>query len=114
MRKQIFAILFLIIVGFTLSCRETVLEPFELGSHNLNFNFSIDHDSQVTIKITDRYQSLIKRFDLGPLPAGQHTIYWDYRKEDGTVVNEGIYILTVFADGNEAGENYALLINPDF
>jgi len=88
-----------LIIGFILflsSCESTPLEPLETGT--VTFQYSLDNEGYVVVKITNRYNSVIKSFEEGIQPAGEYKIVWDTTDNRGNRIFEGIYFLSVYVD----------------
>lgn len=65
--------------------------------------FALARPATVRMGIHDIGGRLVRRLDLGRLPAGRHGATWDGRGESGTPVAPGVYIVTFAVDGRGHG-----------
>lgn len=65
--------------------------------------FALARPATVRMGVHDIAGRLVRRLDLGMLPAGRHGAIWDGRGESGTPVAAGVYIVTFAVDGRRHG-----------
>ncbi|MCP4710497.1 MAG: T9SS type A sorting domain-containing protein, partial [Planctomycetes bacterium] len=61
--------------------------------------YIIPEAATVTVDIINIRGHLVRRFDFGRQPAGQHSLVWDGRDGDGFAVSSGVYFYRVSAGG---------------
>ena len=92
-------------------CETTVLESLETGT--VKIQFSLERESYVIVEIKNRYNSVVRSFDEGIIPPGQHEIIWDTTDNNGDRIFEGIYFIFIFVDGELlTPEKRVVLLNP--
>ena len=85
--------------------------PFRPGFHDETFiNFELDRSStrtRLTLFAADG--TLVRRFELGSRSARRHSVRWDGRKDDGSLVSSGIYYAVLEADGVQRRKPLAVI-----
>lgn len=67
----------------------------ELGSEGAIAGFNLESAAEsVTVKIRDSDGNLVTTQDIGAMPTGIGSFYWDGTKADGTKATEGTYNFT--------------------
>jgi hypothetical protein len=83
----------------------TRIEFAPFRNQTFEIPFRLDDTATVAVSIFTPDQDLIRTVrSPGPLPPGSHTLAWDGKDEDGTVVPDEAYILVLTArlsDGTE-------------
>ena len=64
--------------------------------------FDLPSPEQAWLRVFDLSGRLVRRTDLGHLPAGRHDLVWDARGDGGKALPGGVYFMRL-----EAGENVA-------
>ncbi len=79
-----------------------VRPPFPNPStRGFNLPFSIGNRCSVTVRIYDVFGRLVGESDLGELPGGSHTTWWDGMSRSGKPVVPGLYFVTILS-GDES------------
>ncbi len=65
--------------------------------------FNLARASAVEIRIYDVRGTLVRRIDLGEMPAGPTNVRWQGRDERGAEVASGVYMYNLFLDRQRAG-----------
>jgi hypothetical protein len=87
------------------SVRTTVFEalgPNPAGGAS-QLSFSLAHDAAVGVRIYDVAGRLVRRIDVGRLPAGHHLTSWDARDNNGQTVSAAPYFVRLDVDGQAIG-----------
>lgn len=86
-------------IGFlNMNCESNVLEPVN-DYGRLIIQFNISKEGNGLLEIENRYDTLVKSFDLGYLPTGSHGKEWDMTDNEGNPVVEGVYFIYVYVSG---------------
>lgn len=81
-----------------------------VGARQISIAFSLGRSVSVTVDIYDRTGRLVRRVLRDEtLSAGQNVVRWDGRDRDGDVVDDGLYIVTVEADGEKMAKPFAVV-----
>jgi hypothetical protein len=62
-------------------------------------SFSLAHEAQVRFQVHDVRGRLVRRIDMGQMPAGRHQSMWDARDNGGQRVASGHYYVGFVVDG---------------
>lgn len=65
--------------------------------------FSLARDARVRVRIQDVAGRTIRGIDVGALAAGQHSLAWDMRGDDGAISRPGMYFVALEVDGRRLG-----------
>jgi hypothetical protein len=65
--------------------------------------FALARPAAVRMGVHDIAGRLVRKLDLGTLPAGRHRTLWDGRGDSGAPVPAGVYIVTFAVDGRAQG-----------
>ena len=76
--------------------------PFDPNEENTTINFTLNTQSDVTIKIYDGASVINTIRDNSTMTAGSHSVTWDGRDSSNNIVDEGSYTYNVLAE-NEHG-----------
>ena len=83
--------------------------PLKLGVSYQNFKFTLSEAADVTVKVYDSANNLVRTVTSGQARnAGVVSIYWDGKDDAGILVPEGSYTGVVYAVdkyGNNSGDN---------
>jgi hypothetical protein len=76
--------------------------------------FQLSKDADVTLTIYDIHGRLVRRFDLGYVPAGiykmkNNAIYWNGTNDSGERVSSGVYFYHIQAAGFSASRKMVIL-----
>jgi flagellar hook assembly protein FlgD len=66
----------------------------------LKISFSTGHASEVSIAVYDLSGRVIRRLVDGRVEAGDHSISWDGRAENGAIIGHGCFELAAVIDGS--------------
>ena len=70
------------------------------SSTRLAIGFTLPSPGRVTIKIYDRSGRLIRDVESGSqMFAGRNLVYWDGRDRDGSIVRDGLYLVSIRGPG---------------
>jgi len=74
-----------------------------------NLSFQSSGLSPLTLSVYDTAGRLVRRQDLGTLPAGSHSHYWDGREERGSLLASGVYFIRITSTELEASTRVVLI-----
>ncbi len=89
--------------------------PLRLQNYPDPFNplttlsFSLDREQDVELRIVDVKGRVVRTLNSGRLPAGDHTLVWDGRADDGSAQPAGVYLARLEAGSYTTVEKMALL-----
>ncbi len=95
--KRYLIFLFFIAV-LNMNCESNVLEPVN-DYGRLFIQFNISKEGNGLLEIENRYDTIVKSFDLGYLPTGTYGKEWDMTDNEGNPVVEGVYFIYVYVNG---------------
>jgi len=65
-----------------------------------DIHFDLDRDAtDVNLYVYDSSGSLVRSLDAGDLGAGEQTVAWDGKNQDGNVLSDGQYTFEIYAVG---------------
>ncbi len=98
--KQLIHFCTILLLISIIGCGATPVEPIEdIGTWTVFFE--LESASEVSIQITNRFDTVIRLVDLGELPYGSHEYVWDKRDNNGELVIPGFYFIQLIADGKQ-------------
>lgn len=71
--------------------------------------FDLPHTSRVALSVFDVSGRMVRRWDLGSLPAGHQERMWDARDDRGVGLSSGVYFLRLDADRYRGGHKAIVL-----
>jgi len=74
-----------------------------------NLSFQSIGFSPLTLSIYDTAGRLVRTQDLGALPAGSHTHYWDGRDASGSALASGVYFVRLSSTEQQASARVVLV-----
>ncbi|UCD17146.1 MAG: VCBS repeat-containing protein [Candidatus Zixiibacteriota bacterium] len=98
-------------LGASLSLVPRIINPSSSGVNSrLNVSFTLSRLTDVVAKIYDTRGKLVKTLAAGyPTTVGDNIIEWDGRGNDGRVVNDGLYILYLEAEGKHFQKTFGVI-----
>jgi flagellar hook assembly protein FlgD len=68
------------------------------GNSQVGIGFTLGRSAPVTVRVYNRAGRLMREVAAGEtLPAGSNLVRWDGRDRDGSIVEDGLYLVTVEA-----------------
>lgn len=88
---------------FDLSVTPRVFSPTGgFASSRAAIGFTLGRPGRVTVKVYNRAGRLVRKIASGErLNAGANLVHWDGRNREGDVVDDGLYLVTVEAQGKK-------------
>jgi len=80
----------------------------EATSRSTQIEFALPQSGDALIQISNRFDTVVKTYDLPELNAGHHQIHWDGTDNDGDFLPLGIYWAALFLDGAQIGRTIQL------
>jgi len=71
--------------------------------------YTLDVSEKVEVQIYNVSGQLIRTFDLGYQPAGDYSVRWDGRNENGDMAASGVYLYRIEAGPHQATDRMVLL-----
>jgi flagellar hook assembly protein FlgD len=71
-------------------------------SSETSIHFTISNKALITANVIDIHGEIVTNLIHEALPAGDHTISWDGKNENGAIVKPGVYSIYIAADGYAA------------
>ncbi|MBU0995512.1 MAG: flagellar hook assembly protein FlgD [Proteobacteria bacterium] len=71
-------------------------------------SFSLSAPTSVAMAIYDENGAEVRRMNLGQLDAGDHTVIWNGKDNDNSIVDDGTYSYEVIALNDNGGYSYQL------
>ncbi|MFZ5986607.1 MAG: FlgD immunoglobulin-like domain containing protein [Bacillota bacterium] len=85
-------------------------DPFKPSGDNVNtISFTLDKRADVSLKIYDGQNNLVRTLFTGTLQKGLQSITWNGKDESGSIVDRGIYIYRLTAATNNEKESSDLM-----
>ncbi len=72
-------------------------------------SFSLDRAMEVELAVLDLKGRLVRRLQAGWLPAGDHTVVWEGRNEQGRPVASGVYLARMRGEGTSRYQKMMLV-----
>ena len=75
-------------------------------SESTAIRFSLDKPEQVSLLVTDVTGRLVRTLlDVSPRLAGRHSVVWDGKGDDGTVLSSGLYLYSLKVGSKRASKS---------
>jgi flagellar hook assembly protein FlgD len=95
---------------------DTVPVAYELRAPNPNpilgstlVSFALPEASDASLRVYDLQGRLVRELLRGQLPAGEHTVQWDGRNENGEAISHGIYFLQLITPRTRSAQKVVVL-----
>ena len=76
---------------------------------SVSLSFALPRETRVRLGIYDVNGRRVRELASGARPAGEHTIAWDFRNEEGHVVGAGLYFARLDVEGRSLTQKFATL-----
>ena len=84
--------------------------PNPVNSQPVLIDYILEDKSQVKCQVYDAAGRIIRTLISGEQIAGQHTVSWDQKDNNGSIVNAGIYFIRLDTE-NDCAQGKLIITN---